>query len=71
MARSTADHWASDDVYGRIVAALGRASKSLEGLTVEDLAPIDHFHARGLPATIELADRLPIEAGQRIPRPAS
>ncbi|HZM35092.1 MAG TPA: class I SAM-dependent methyltransferase [Burkholderiales bacterium] len=35
-------------------------------MTVEDLAPVDHFHARGLPATVELADRLPIRQGQHI-----
>jgi cyclopropane fatty-acyl-phospholipid synthase-like methyltransferase len=28
---------------------------------VEDLAPVDHFHARGFPATVELADQLPIQ----------
>jgi cyclopropane fatty-acyl-phospholipid synthase-like methyltransferase len=49
-----------------IVSALNKMSKPLQGLTVEDLAPVDHFHARGLPATVELADRLPIKAGQVI-----
>jgi SAM-dependent methyltransferase len=49
-----------------IVAALKEMSKPLDGLTVEDLAPVDHFHARGFPATVELADRLPIKAGQHI-----
>ena len=41
-------------------------SKPLDALTLEDLAPVDQFHARGLPATVELADRLPIRAGQHI-----
>jgi cyclopropane fatty-acyl-phospholipid synthase-like methyltransferase len=27
---------------------------------------VDHFHARGFPATVELADRLPIKAGQQL-----
>jgi SAM-dependent methyltransferase len=58
---SIAEHWADRDVYALIVAALERASKPLDSLTVEDLAPIDHFHARGFPATIELADRLSVE----------
>ncbi|HET8758195.1 MAG TPA: class I SAM-dependent methyltransferase [Solirubrobacteraceae bacterium] len=43
------------------MSALERASKPLDSLTAEDLAPVDHFHARGLPATVELADRLPVE----------
>jgi hypothetical protein len=41
---SVADHCAGRDVYGLIVSALERASKSLDSLTVEDLAPVDHFH---------------------------
>ena len=65
-ANEIADHWARGDVYGLIVSALNKMSKPLEGLTVEDLAPVDHFHARGLPATVELADQLPIKAGQHI-----
>ncbi len=66
MANSIADHWGKGDVYGLIVSALNKMSKPLDGLTVEDLAPVDHFHARGFPATVELADRLPIRPGQRI-----
>jgi SAM-dependent methyltransferase len=65
-AASIADHWADRDVYGLIVSALERASKPLDSLTVEDLAPVDHFHARGFPATVELADRLPVEPGYHL-----
>jgi SAM-dependent methyltransferase len=61
-----ADHWGSGDVYALIVAALGKMSKPLAAVTVEDLAPVDHFHACGFPATVELADRLPVKAGQHI-----
>lgn len=65
-ASATADHWGRGDVYGLIVAALAKAGKSLDALTVEDLAPVDHYHARGFPATVELADRLPIRPGDHI-----
>lgn len=61
-----AEHWGRCDVYGLIVSALAKAGKSLEALTVEDLAPIDHYHARGFPATVELADRLPIKPGDHL-----
>ncbi len=61
-----ADHWASGDVYGRIVAALTRAGKRLDSVTVEDLAPVDHVHAGGLAATVKLAERLGIQPGQRV-----
>lgn len=64
--KAIADHWAAGDVYGLIVSALGKVSKPLDELTIEDLAPVDHFHARGFPATVELADKLPIRPGQRI-----
>lgn len=64
--KAIADHWAKGDVYARIVFALRGMSKSLDAVTLEDLAPVDHFHARGFPATVELADRLPIKAGQHI-----
>ena len=61
---SVAAHWArGGDVYERIVAALQASSKSLDSLSVEDLAPVDHFHARGLPATVELGDVLPVGTG--------
>jgi SAM-dependent methyltransferase len=61
-----ADHWASSDVYASIVSALRKMSKPLDALTMEDLAPVDHYHARGFPATVELADRLPLQANQHI-----
>jgi SAM-dependent methyltransferase len=65
-AGAIAEHWGRGDVYGLIVSALEKAGKPLEGLTVEDLAPVDHYHARGFPATVELADRLPIRPGDHI-----
>jgi SAM-dependent methyltransferase len=61
-----ADHWATGDVYARIVAALQSTSKSLDALTVRDLAPVDHFHAGGVSATVALGDRLPIKANDHI-----
>src|SRR5512133_1518388 len=64
--KAIAEHWGTGDVYGRIEAALRQSGKPLDALTVEDLAPVDHFHARGFPATVELADRLPIQAGHHL-----
>lgn len=59
---AVAEHWGRGDVYEIILSALERSSKSLATLTVEDLGPIDHVHARGFPATVELADQLPVHA---------
>jgi len=63
---SIADHWAKGNVYALIESALEKAGKPLDALTTEDLAPIDHFHARGFPATVDLADGLPVEADDHI-----
>jgi protein-L-isoaspartate O-methyltransferase len=61
-AKSISDHWATGDVYARILEAMEAASLSPDTVTVEQLAPVDHFHARGFPATVELADALPIRS---------
>jgi hypothetical protein len=34
MTTAVAEHWASGDVYGRIVTALHAAGKSLDALTI-------------------------------------
>ncbi|HEU5278193.1 MAG TPA: methyltransferase domain-containing protein [Gaiellaceae bacterium] len=65
-AGSVADHWAKGDVYTLVLSALETSSIPLDSLTVEDLAPVDHFHARGFPATVELGDRLPVGEGDHI-----
>jgi ubiquinone/menaquinone biosynthesis C-methylase UbiE len=65
-AKSIAEHWGTRDFYLLITSALGKMGKPLEAVAVEDLAPVDHFHARGFPATVELADRLPIQPGLHI-----
>ena len=64
--RSISDHWGTGDVYSKIIETMKAAGIDPETVTVEQLAPVDHFHARGFPATVELADALPIEAGQRL-----
>ena len=65
-AKAISAHWGIGDVYARIVEAMKAASLSPESVTVEQLAPVDHFHARGFPATVELADALPVRAGHHI-----
>ena len=65
-AKSISDHWATGDVYTRILEAMEAASLSPDTVTVEQLAPVDHFHARGFPATVELADILPIRPAHHI-----
>lgn len=64
--QSVSDHWATGDVFGRILEAIKAAGLSPDAVTVEQLAPVDHLHARGFPATKELADALPVKAGDRL-----
>ena len=64
--RSISDHWGTGDVFARILDAMKRAGIDPDTVTVEQLAPVDHFHARGFPATRDLADFLPIRAGDRL-----
>jgi SAM-dependent methyltransferase len=65
-AKSIAEHWGTRDFYALITSELSKLGKPLDNVTVQDLSPVDHFHARGFPATQELADRLPIQPGQHI-----
>ncbi|MGQ0522906.1 MAG: class I SAM-dependent methyltransferase [Betaproteobacteria bacterium] len=57
-----AQHYGSAGLADRIVSALKQDGKDTNALTVEDLAPVDQFHTRGLAATrdlIKLADAKP------------
>lgn len=65
-AQSISDHWGKGDVFARILNAMELAGIDPKSATIEDLAPVDHFHARGFPATVDLADALPIKEGDRL-----
>ncbi|MCE8539229.1 methyltransferase domain-containing protein [Ruegeria pomeroyi] len=65
-AKAISDHWGKGDVYSRILDTMKLAGIDPNSVTVEQLAPVDHFHARGFPATVELADALPIKEGDRL-----
>lgn len=59
-------HWGAPDVLERILEAISASQLSAGSVTVEQLAPVDHIHARGFAATRELADSLPVRSGDRI-----
>ncbi|MCV2890639.1 class I SAM-dependent methyltransferase [Ruegeria aquimaris] len=65
-AQEISDHWGKGDVYSRILETMQLAGIDPNTLTIEQLAPVDHFHARGFPATVELADALPIREGDTL-----
>lgn len=61
-----AAHYEGEDIAGRILAALRAAQGAEAPVTAEALAPLDHFHGRGLAATTEMVARLDPRAGERI-----
>ena len=60
------EHWERIGLGATILDALAAAGKDLEALTVEDVAPADHFHGGGMPATERLARRAAPAAGTRV-----
>ena len=59
-------HYGSAGLQNRILSALEQAGKNLHSLSVEDLAPLDQFHTRGLAATRELITYAGVRPGWRV-----
>lgn len=59
-------HYASRSLVDTVLAAVDAAGLPAGPLKTNDLAPLDQFHARGLPATRELATMAGIDAGTRV-----
>ena len=60
------DHYASPNIAARVLAALRAAEGEDAPVTPGTLAPLDHFHRRGLAATRELAALLGPRPGERV-----
>ena len=59
-------HYGRGRLYEELMDALAAAGKDIDRLTARDLAPLDHFHGRGIEATEEMADLLPVSQGDRL-----
>lgn len=62
-------HYSPTDVgatLATILDALRAAGKDLDALTADDLAPVDQFHNRGKPTTLELAQLAGLRGGERV-----
>jgi len=59
-------HYASGGITGRVLAALRRVHGPDVPITPETLAPIDHFHGKGVVATEELAAVLQPKASDHL-----
>lgn len=60
------DHYTSKGIAARILAALGAAGGEATPVTPDALAPLDHFHGRGLKATLEMVALLEPHPDERI-----
>jgi SAM-dependent methyltransferase len=61
-----ARHYGRTGIAERVLAALREANGSGAPVNPETLAPLDHFHGRGVAATAELAELLKPQAGERL-----
>jgi sarcosine/dimethylglycine N-methyltransferase len=61
-----AKHYASEGITARVLAALRAANGRDVPITPDTLAPIDHFHGKGVVATEELAAALQPKASDRL-----
>jgi SAM-dependent methyltransferase len=61
-----AAHYGRADLRAKLAAVLAAAGRSVESLTLGDLAPIDQLHVRGLPATLELGAALSLTPEMRV-----
>ena len=59
-------YWGRDGLGQRILDALAAAGKDVRALTVDDVAPADHFHGGGKPATDRLARLAAPPPGTRV-----
>ncbi|MBV8084246.1 MAG: class I SAM-dependent methyltransferase [Chloroflexi bacterium] len=61
-----AAHYTQGDLKPRIVDILAKNGRDQRTTTLDDLAPLDHFHLGGIQATLELAELAGIEQGWRV-----
>ena len=65
-ARATNAYWGRRDLERAFGAALAALGKSLDALTIDDLAPVDQFHGGGKSSTDRLARLARLPPGSRV-----
>ena len=56
--KAVSDHYLHGDLLKAIQAALPELGKTIDSVTIEDLAPVDEFHIGGRPATEHFLEQL-------------
>lgn len=64
--RDVSSHYSRGNLLDRLNAALVEDGIDPRHPGIESLAPYDQFHARGLEATVEIADLLDVAAGEHV-----
>ncbi len=64
--KSIENFWTRGDIFSRVHHAMSKAGLINRELNIEDLFPIDQYHARGIAATVDLGKRMPISKNQKI-----
>ncbi len=62
----TAGYWEREGLESAILGALAGAGRDVDALTIDDLAPADHFHGGGKAATDRLARLAGIRPGMHV-----
>ncbi|HTW68853.1 MAG TPA: class I SAM-dependent methyltransferase, partial [Acetobacteraceae bacterium] len=66
MSGRVEDHYANPEIVSRILAALRQVNGADAAITPDALAPLDHFHGRGVVATREMAAMLKPRPGEDV-----
>ena len=56
--KAVSEHYTHGDLLNPIHAALAKLGKTVDSVTIEDLAPVDEFHIGGRQATEHLLSQL-------------
>lgn len=64
--QTISNYWGRSGLGQAILDALEAAGKNLDTLTIDDLAPMDHFHGGGKRATQRLARLAALSPGSRV-----
>jgi ubiquinone/menaquinone biosynthesis C-methylase UbiE len=64
--KTVAEHYSHGGLLDAIQASITELGKTIESVTIEDLAPVDEFHIGGHLATKSLLDQLNFSGGDRI-----
>jgi len=64
--RAVSDHYLHGDLLNAIQAAIPKLGKTIESITIDDLAPVDEFHIGGRQATEHFLSQLNISEQDHI-----